>query len=156
MQSINISVKSKTTLIPNLSEFRSAFERRRCQKANWLAKAEYQLAAGGYSQTNWERELSASVNSQRDKPLKQLALACGGVSITQIYSFAWIPCCRICCDQAETLGSRGVKFYLLARKSNHIVFAAFLGLIFGKRRLGRLFSQSTGTPHNLWQRRSLA
>lgn len=80
----------------------------------------------------------------RDKPLEQLALACGGVSITQSCSSTWISCCRICCNQAETLGLRRVKFSLLAGKSNHIVFAAFLGLIFGKKRPGSLFSQTTG------------
>lgn len=63
MQGNNITVKFKTTLISDSSEFRTAFERR-YQKANWLAgKSQYQLAAGGYSQTNWKRELSASVNS---------------------------------------------------------------------------------------------
>lgn len=34
---INVTAKSKTTLISDSSEFRSAFERRRHQKASWLA-----------------------------------------------------------------------------------------------------------------------
>lgn len=37
--------------------------------------------------------------------------------------------------------SRGVKFSLLARKSNHIVSAAFLGLIFGKEARKAVFPE---------------
>lgn len=37
VRGINITVKPKTMLISDLSGFRSAFERRRYQKASWLA-----------------------------------------------------------------------------------------------------------------------
>lgn len=147
MQGTMFAAQSKAALTTDSAEFRSAFERRRHQTASWLAdQAGYQLAAGGYSQANGERELSASVSSQQENPLRQLALPRAGDPITPGCSSTQIPCCRICCLQAETLCSTGVKFSLLARKSSRVVSAALLGLSFGTERPGGLFSQSPGTP----------
>lgn len=59
--------KSEIMSISDLSELGRGLKRRRYPKA----KGECQVPAEG---TDWERELSASANRQRDKPLQQLPL----------------------------------------------------------------------------------
>lgn len=96
VQGTKFTAQSKAALTTDSAELRSAFERRRHQTASWLAdQAGYQLAAGGYSQANGERELRTSISSQQEDLLRQLALPCAGVLITPGCSYIQIPCCRL-------------------------------------------------------------